>query len=91
MEEAVKKPFIPRDKPKSWVVFIISVLIAVLVAGPIAIAGIKLELSILESIGYLLFIGSWLVGIVSWFVFSGNTAKGKYKNMRAEKWADQKW
>jgi len=45
------KPFLPRDKPKSWIVFIICGLAGLLIAGPLMFSGIMFEIEALEFLG----------------------------------------
>jgi hypothetical protein len=86
-----KKPFLPRDKPRSWIVAIICGLIGVLVAGPLAIAGITFEISALKEAGTLLFWCSWMVAISMGAVFLSKTIAGRYKSIEARDWSEQVW
>lgn len=86
-----EKPFIPRNKPKSWVVFILSCLFGLLVAGPIAILGASLAISSVKSLGVSLFMISWTIGMGSWLVFTFGLASGKYKNIQEAEWREQVW
>lgn len=85
------KPFIPKDKPKSWVVFTISTLAALLIAAPIAVAGIYLQLKPLESFGIILIVLCMLISIPSWLVFMTGILKGKYRNLGEQNWGEQPW
>lgn len=86
-----KKPFIPKDKPKSWVVGISSSLVGLLLAGPIMFLGSYLELSFIAAIGMAIFIICWVAFIVTWFVFAIGLFKGKYRNMQEREWGEQIW
>lgn len=90
-QNADKKSFLPRDKPKSWIVFVISMLVGLLVAGPLAIVGIVFQIGDLESAGRLLFICSWSVGVAMWFVFISHSIRGRYKNIKESNWSEQLW
>ena len=91
MKKGNKKPFIPKDKPKSWILGIISALIALLIIGPILFIGAYLGNEFIKGIGYLLFISCWLVFTVTWLIFIVGLISGKYKNIEEKKWADQLW
>lgn len=85
------KPFIPRDKPKSWIVFICTGLIAVLVAGPIAISGSILEIKSLKMTGVFLFMFCWVTMFVMFVVGMISRIMGKWKNIQEREWKDQVW
>ena len=85
------KRFIPKNKPKSWVVFIISILVALLVAVPIVFAGAYFHIESFEHIGNTLLILCILLFIPSWLVFPAGALKGKYRNLVARDWGEQLW
>lgn len=91
MKESNSKPFIPRNKPKSWVVFILACLMSLLVGGPLAILGAWLAVSTIKAIGIALLAGSLAIGIISWLVFMAGTVSGKYKNIQEATWKEQVW
>lgn len=74
-----------------WVVAIICGLIGVLVAGPLAIAGIAFEVGALKDVGTVLFWGCWIVAIPMGAVFLSKTITGRYKNIEARDWSEQVW
>jgi len=85
------KPFIPRDKPKSWVVFICAGLLAVLVFGPLLFLAKFVDSGALFSVGAA---GLFVCGgsmILSWPVFMIGLLMGKYKNLPEKEWKDQVW
>ena len=83
--------FIPRDKPKSWVVGSLSVISALLVAGPVTLIGIYAESDILFHLGGILFFGSWLLVIVMLVIYRVGVTKGKYVNLGKKDWSNQIW
>jgi len=83
--------FIPRDKPKSWVVGSLSVIFALLVAGPVALIGIYAENDVLSQLGGILFFGSWLLVFVMLAIYQVGVTKGKYVNLKEEDWSSQIW
>jgi tellurite resistance protein TehA-like permease len=85
------KPFIPRDKPKSWVVFNSAGLSGLFVAAPLIVTGSALSLPWLSAVGYILFVSCALVGFLMWFVFVGGMLRGKYKSISEKSWRDQVW
>jgi len=90
-QTASKEPFLPRDKPRSWIVGIICGLIGVLIAGPLAFAGIAFEISALKEAGTLLFWCCWIVAIAMGAVFLSKTITGRYKSIEARDWSKQVW
>ena len=86
-----REPFLPRDKPRSWVVAVICGLIAVLAAGPLAIAGVALEIDALKDAGTLLFWCCWIVAIPMGAVFLVKTLAGRYKDIEERDWNEQVW
>ena len=86
-----KKPFLPRDKPKSWVVLTICILASLLLAAPLAFSGIMFEIEALESFGKLLFLCCWIVGAAMWLVFAARSVAGHYKGIEDCDWRRQVW
>ena len=86
-----KKPFLPRDKAISWTITIICGLVAVLIAGPLAISGIVFEVSVLVTAGKLLFWSCWFVGVAMGAVFLSGLLTGRYKDIGDRDWQDQLW
>ena len=85
------KSLIPSDKPKSWVLGILSGLVCLLIAGPILIAGMHYEITTIRIIGQLLFVCCWLLFAVAWLVFLLGLANGKYITIEKKEWKDQLW
>ena len=90
-QSASKDPFLPRDKPKSWIVFIVSGLLGVLIAGPIALSGIWFEIEALVSVGRLLLWSCWAVAVSMWIVHFSRSIAGHYKDVGDHDWKDQIW
>ena len=88
---ASRETFLPRDKPKSWVVAIVCGLIGVLVAGPVAMAGIAFEISALKDAGTFLFWCCWVVAIPMGAIFLSKTMAGRYKGIESRNWNEQVW
>ncbi|WP_027715251.1 hypothetical protein [Desulfuromonas sp. TF] len=86
-----KKPFFPKDKPKSWILYITSGLVGLLVGGPLAYAGGYFEIKYLKIIGTIIFATCWSIMLVMFFVFAFGQASGKYKKMEEKSWKEQEW
>lgn len=87
----MSKPFIPRDKPKSWVVFVCAGLVALLGFGPVLFLAKFLDSSALFSVGEAgLTVCAGLM-FLSWPVFMIGLLMGKYKNLPEKEWKDQVW
>lgn len=91
IKEKIKKPFIPRDKPKSWIIFICGVLIGLLVAGPLAILGSALNFWLLKIIGSVLFFACWAIAAIMFFVGIISRISGNWKKLEDRNWKDQVW
>lgn len=85
------EPFIPRDKPKSLVVFICAGLSALLVFAPIIGMGIYFGTNWLRQVGVLGFVACWGVMAVSGVVSTLRNWSGYYKNLVPRDWKDQVW
>jgi uncharacterized membrane protein HdeD (DUF308 family) len=83
-------PFIPRDKPKSWVLTVLSGLLG-LAIGLLAFAADWAELNVLSALLKALFVLCWIAGAVSWCGFALGMLSGKYKAMQARSWKEQIW
>ena len=83
-------PFIPKDKPKSWVVGILAGLVG-LAVGFVAFTAAWTGISWLKSIAVFLFALCWLVAATSWFVFIFGLLTGRYRNMQPREWSEQLW
>jgi len=86
-----KKPFIPKDMPKSAVVMIAAGLIALLLAGPFIFIGIFLEIIILLNVGKILFTVCVFLFFFMFVIFNVNHAKGKHQLIRERSWKNQVW
>ena len=91
MNKKHKKPFIPRDLPKSAIVLIIVSLTALLIAGPMMFGGIYLELNWLLQIGRTLFTLCVFTFFLMFVIFNINRSKGKHQNIRECDWKNQVW
>lgn len=87
----MSQPFIPRDKPKSWVLFICAALIALLAFGPIIGLGTLVEASWLYQLGIVGFVACWCVMAVSGAITAVGGLTGRYRNLVAKDWKDQVW
>ena len=86
-----KKPFIPRDKPKSWIIGILVGLFGLLIAGPSLFVGYYFKWQFLQFFGKTLFVGCWLVFALMWLLFMVKILRGKYKKMSEKDLQDQVW
>ena len=85
-----KKPFIPLDKPKSWVIFICASLLSIafgLLGFVIAMFGLKL----IAIFPIALFAVCWFIGAISWLVFIFGLISGRYINLKPKPWSEQIW
>jgi hypothetical protein len=87
---AEQKPFIPRDKPKSWVVGILAGLVGLCV-GFVAVAAVMLGLNWLKQIAVAVFFLCGLVFGVTWLVFISGLLSGRYRNIQEKQWKEQLW
>ena len=88
MSEA--KPFLPLDKPRSWVIGICAGLAGMavgLVGFVFAWQGIK----VIQAIAIGLFIICWVTFAVSWLVFVVRLISGRYSNLQPKPWSEQVW
>jgi hypothetical protein len=86
-----KRPFIPNDKPKSWVIGILSGIAGLLVAGPFLVTGTHYEITAINEIGQLLFFFCWLSCAIFCLIFVVGLSSGKYKNIEQKEWHKQLW
>ncbi len=91
MNSGSPKTFLPRDKPKSWIVFIVCGLMGLLIAGPVVIIGMTFHLEALRSVGIVLFWFCWAAGGVMWLVYISRLIAGKYKEIAERDWREQIW
>jgi hypothetical protein len=85
-----QKPFIPRDKPKSWVVGIIAGLSG-LGVGLIGFVAAGAEIRWLYQIAAALFLVCWAIAAVSIVTFLIGCLQGRYSRLEARPWREQVW
>ena len=90
MKSSERKPFIPRDQPKFWVLFIVSCLCA-LGAGLLVIAAASLGLHTVSRLVTVLLMFFSVAAAIFWLGFSVNTIRGRYLNLRERPWTEQQW
>ncbi len=90
-QDNTKKPFIPKDKPKSWVMLIMAILVALLIAAPILVVSAIFDVAFLYAIGRLIFVGAWAIGAVMVCIFLFGVITGKYGDVREAPWSEQVW
>ncbi len=84
------RPFLPMDKPRSWVVFNLAVLVG-LALGLLGAAAAWLNLAFALSVLETLFFACWLVAAISWLGFRLGMSSGRYHNLPARPWREQVW
>ena len=82
---------IPRNKPKSVVIFFLVLLFSICVAAPIAWAGVYLELGSMKSFGIFLSFMGILAALICLSVYFAGVFSGKYKNIQDQEWNKQLW
>jgi len=85
-----KRAFIPKDKPKSWVIFVLATLIGL----GVGLIGALLMWGGFPTLAYAamaLFVACWLVAASAWVVFAVGSVSGAYKNLSPKPWSEQKW
>lgn len=85
-----KRPFIPTDKPKSWVLFILACLTGIAI-GLIAFIAAYNELNVVAKIVSPFFFICWLIAAVNWFIFMFGLLTGRYKKIEHRSWNEQVW
>ncbi|MFQ6756997.1 MAG: hypothetical protein D9V46_02180 [Deltaproteobacteria bacterium] len=84
------RPFIPRDKPKFWVIAIIAGLSG-LGFGLLMIGAVLLALPLLKGF----FIGCFLASLATFFVSSFGLVfgmlAGRYRGLTEKPWREQVW
>jgi hypothetical protein len=89
--KGIKKPFIPRNKPKSFIIAILAGLTCFFGAAPIIFAGHFLELSLIKTFGMILFFLCVVTFFIMWFIGMVQMIRGKYRKMEERYWKDQVW
>ena len=85
------KPFIPRDRPKSWVVLVAAGLIDLLIVAPLMFLCDELDAELAHSIASTLFVAVWAVGFFSGVFFLVRLWGGRYKRVAPSDWRNQVW
>ncbi len=85
-----RKPFIPKNLPKSLVISYLSLLIG-LGFGVIGFISGFLDLIVIKNICAITFICSVIVFLVSYIFHTERTVRGKYSNIESKDWKDQIW
>jgi hypothetical protein len=88
MSEA--RPFIPRDKPRFWVLFVLACLSGIGV-GLIAFAAAWFDFRWLALPMIFVFFVCWLVAAISFFGVLFGAISGRYRNLTSRPWAEQVW
>ena len=86
-----RKSFVPLDKPKSWVVFMLAFLGGVFVGGPILMLASIFEFPILHSLASLVLLSAWATAAVMGCVFAIGMVTGKYIEIQERPWSEQVW
>jgi membrane protein implicated in regulation of membrane protease activity len=84
------KPFIPLNKPRSWVVFVCACLLGI-AFGLIGFIFTWLGLKVLVVVPLSLFALSWVISCISWLVFISGLISGRYINIQHKQWSEQVW
>jgi hypothetical protein len=87
---STKKPFIPLDKPKSWVVCICAGLIGMAI-GLVGFLFAWLGFKIIQAIAIGFFVLCWATFAASWLVFAFRLVSGRYVNLQSKPWSEQIW
>ena len=85
------KDFIPKNKPKSWVVGICAGLLGMLVFGPLGFLAAALEFRPLSYLAIVGFIVCWCAFAAMWLVFAVKFLSGRYRDLPARDWKEQVW
>lgn len=88
MTNQTKKQFIPRDKPKSWVLASICILIALFIAAPMIFFGGHY---LIVNLGKFLFSVLAIAAMFFGVFLNVNVISGKYKQLKSQDWKDQLW
>lgn len=79
--------FIPRDRPKSWVLMISSGLIGLLVFAPLTLLADRW----FQWIGLAGCVVCWGISAVMWIVYRVGTGSGRYASLQPRPWNEQVW
>jgi len=84
------KPFIPRNKPKFWVIGVLSGLLG-LAFGLLGFTSAYFHIAILPIFFMGCFLICWLSFAVCWVGSIVGLVSGRYRNMQDRAWRDQVW
>ena len=85
------EPFIPRDKPKSWIIAICAGLLALLGFGPLLFISAYFEVRWLLTLASIGFSACVLAVFAMWAIFIPRLLAGHYRRIEQRSWADQLW
>jgi hypothetical protein len=85
-----RRPFIPRDKPKSWVISIFTGFVG-LVGGLIGMVGAGMKIELVYHIGIVIFVVCWVIAFPTSFFCAIRNISGHYSNIEEKDWEDQIW
>jgi len=84
------RAFIPRNKPRSWVIGVLSSLFGS-GSGLIAFVAAHTDLLLVKWISSTLFLLCWLVFAVSWIICFVGSITGRYHDIEDRDWKEQVW
>lgn len=84
------RPFIPSNKPRFWIVFVLACLTG-LGFGLLGFLAAWLELKLIYQVSITLFFVSWTVAATSWLGFAVGLISGRYRNIEHRRWKEQVW
>jgi len=84
------KPFIPLNKPRSWVIFICACLLGI-AFGLLGFFFTSLGLKVVAVVPLSLYVLCWVISFISWLVFISGFISGRYINIQHKKWSEQVW
>jgi hypothetical protein len=84
------EPFIPRDKPKFFVIGVLAGLSG-LATGIAAFVASVYEVAVIKSVLLAVVFLCWLIVAGSFIGFFVGTVTGKYRAMESKPWKDQIW
>jgi len=90
LEKSKAKPFFPRDKPRTWIIYQCASL-AGLAIGLLAFASSWLGWGWLKNLGVILFFACGLIALACWLVFIVRLGHGDYRKLEEREWRDQMW
>jgi hypothetical protein len=85
-----KRPFLPTDKPKFWITFVLAGLTG-LAAGLVAFVSSLAGLELVSNVFKVVFVICWAIGAFSCIGLFAGTLTGKYQNLTDQRWKDQLW